>query len=229
MCLFVFFVAITIMKLNSLKICGISDPDTALFCAEQGAGAIGVVFFPKSPRNVSAQQAAEVLAPLPEGVAKVGVFVNMPIEKLLQTAKTAKLTTIQMHGHESNDDIERALHSGYRVIKVLKSSGEQLLKDADNLPPKSGVMVELSQGILPGGNGAAWNWTKASILNGKHSFALAGGLTAKNLQEAAMASCATAFDLSSAVENAPGVKDRNKIIELINVAENLNLNTIFWR
>ncbi len=217
------------MKLHSLKICGISDPDTALFCAEQGAGAIGVVFFPKSPRNVTAEQAAEVLAPLPPDVAKVGVFVNMPIDELLQTAKTAGLTTIQMHGSESNEDIKTALHSGYRVIKVLKSSGEQLLKDANNLPPKTGVMVELSQGILPGGNGTAWDWTTASILSGKHSFALAGGLTSQNLKEASEKSCAKAFDLSSAVEKAPGVKDRSKIIELVNAANNLKLNKIFWR
>ena len=217
------------MRLYGLKICGISDSETALFCAEQGAGAIGVVFFPKSPRNVSAVQAAEILAPLPPEVAKVGVFVNMPIDVLLQAAETTGLTTVQMHGRESNADIERAQEAGYRVIKVLKSSGEQLLKNADNLPPGTGVMVELSKGSLPGGNGAEWDWTTASILAGKHRFALAGGLTAKNLEEASVASNATAFDLSSAVESAPGVKDRSKIIELINVAKNLKLNTIFWR
>ncbi len=217
------------MKLNALKICGISDPETALFCAAQGAGAIGVVFFSKSPRNVSAERATEILAPLPENIAKVGVFVNMPIEKLLQTAETAGLTTVQMHGSESNEDIELALQAGYRVIKVLKTTGEQLLNDAQNLPHGTGVMIELSKGSLPGGNGSVWDWETASILAGKRSFALAGGLTAENIKEASVASGATALDLSSAVENAPGVKDRNKIIELISVAENLNLNRIFWR
>lgn len=217
------------MRLHSLKICGISDPETASFCAEQGAGAIGVVFFPKSPRNVSAECAAEVLAPLPDDVAKVGVFVNMPIDDLLKTAESAGLTTVQMHGSESNADIKKALLAGYKVIKVLKTTGKRLINDVQNLPQGTGVMVELSKGSFPGGNGAVWAWETASILSGRYNFALAGGLTANNLQEASEASGATALDLSSAVESAPGVKDFNKIIELISVAENLELNKIFWR
>lgn len=217
------------MRLHSLKICGISDPETASFCAEQGAGAIGVVFFPKSPRNVSAEQAAQVLAPLPPEVAKVGVFVNMPIDLLLQTAETAGLTTVQMHGNESNEDIKRALLAGYKVIKVLKTTGKQLINDVQNLPQGTGVMVELSKGSLPGGNGSVWDWKTASVLSGRYCFALAGGLTAENLKEASEASGATALDLSSAVESTPGVKDFNKIKEVISVAENLKLNRIFWR
>jgi len=90
-------------------------------------------------------------------------------------------------------------------------------------------MVELSKGELPGGNGSVWDWSTASILSGRYDFALAGGLCSCNLQAALIASGATALDLSSAVENAPGIKDRNKIIELICVANNLNLNKVFWR
>lgn len=217
------------MQLNALKICGISDHETALFCAAQGVGAVGVVFYPKSPRNVSAKKAAEVLAPLPHDIAKVGVFVNMPIDELLKTADIAGLTTVQMHGCESNADIERAMQGGFRVIKVLKTSGKELLKDANSLPPRTGVMVELSKGTLPGGNGAVWNWEDAASLSGRYDFALAGGLTAENLLEAAASSGATAFDLSSAVESTPGIKDHNKIAQLTASAKKLNLQKIFWR
>ncbi|MFO7936540.1 MAG: phosphoribosylanthranilate isomerase [Kiritimatiellia bacterium] len=217
------------MRINGLKICGISDPDTALFCAEQGVGAVGIVFFPKSPRNVTAEKAAEILSDLPEDVAKVGVFVNMPPDKILELADKAGLTTVQMHGNESADDIRYILNTGYRVIKVLKSTEQQLIKDADCLPAGTGIMVELSGGNLPGGNGYTWNWSESSVLAGRHKFALAGGLCRDNLREVLKVSGANALDLSSAVEKSPGIKDRNKIIRLVNTAEKLDLNEIFWR
>jgi len=217
------------MQLNSLKICGIKSSATARFCAQQGVGALGVVFFPRSPRCVSADQAAEVLGSLPETIAKVGVFVNMPIDTLLRTAETAGLTTIQMHGIESSEDIEVALKAGYRVIKVLKSAGTQLVLDAKRLPGNTGVMVELSAGDLPGGNGAAWDWASAAELAKVSDFALAGGLSAGNLLAAAKSSNAVAFDLSSSVESEPGVKDHNMILEIVSLAKNLNNEKIFWR
>ncbi|MFA7174150.1 MAG: phosphoribosylanthranilate isomerase [Kiritimatiellia bacterium] len=217
------------MRLHGLKICGITSSQSACFCVEQGVGALGVVFYPPSPRNVSAGQAAEIFRCVPETVAKVGVFVNMPVEQILQVAAEARLTSIQMHGNESNYDIQCALQAGYRVIKVLKSSGEKLLKKADNLPPQTGVMVESASGLLPGGNGTAWEWAGAAALSGKHDFALAGGLAAANLLQAAAASGANAFDLSSAVESQPGVKDHQKILELVAAATHLKCNQIFWR
>ena len=223
-----FFVAINFMKLNSLKICGITSNETARFCAQQGVGALGVVFFPKSPRNVTALQAAEVFDSLPESIAKVGVFVNMPIEMLLETAHTAGLTTVQMHGDESIEDIEFALNAGYRVIKVLKSTGKQLIKEASLLPTKTGIMIELSVGNLPGGNGVVWDWRTAAPLAELRDFALAGGLAATNLIQAAGESNATAFDLSSAVESKPGIKDHRKISALVKVANNLNNDMVFW-
>lgn len=217
------------MRLHGLKICGITSSESACFCAEHGVGALGVVFYPPSPRHVSAQQAANIFQSVPASVAKVGVFVDMPVELVLKIAAEAGLTTIQLHGSESGSDIQLALQAGYRVIKVLKSSREKLLKDADNLPQQTGVMVESSFGLLPGGNGAAWEWADAAVLSGKHDFALAGGLTAANLPQAAATSGANAFDLSSAVESQPGIKDHHKILELVAAANLLKCDKIFWR
>ena len=216
------------MNLNALKICGITSNETAHFCAQQGVGALGVVFFPKSPRNVTALQAAEVFNALPEYIAKVGVFVNMPIKILLKTAQTAGLTTIQMHGGESSEDIELALNAGYRVIKVLKSAQKQLVEEAALLPQRAGIMVELSAGNLPGGNGTVWDWRTAAQLAKLRDFALAGGLTAANLIQAVDESNAAAVDLSSAVESSPGIKDHKKILELVKVADHLKNDKIFW-
>jgi phosphoribosylanthranilate isomerase len=217
------------MRINGLKICGISDPETARFCAEQGVGAVGMVFFEKSPRNVSADKARRISAALPEDVARVGVFVDMPLDELLQTAGKAALTTVQLHGNESNAEIMSLQAAGYRVIKVLKRRGAELLKDASDLPTGTGIMVESSHGKLPGGNGTQWNWSEASILSGICEFALAGGLTADNLAQAQRFSGAAAFDLSSAVESRPGIKEPVRIKQLCRRAAELNINRIFWR
>ncbi len=217
------------MILNALKICGIKSSATARFCAEQGVGALGVVFFPASPRHVTTEQAAEIFQGVPDAIARVGVFVDMPIVQLLRTAQIAGLTTIQMHGSESNADIALALQAGYRVIKVLKSSGMELIQDVKQLPQRAGVMLELSAGKLPGGNGSAWEWASAAPLAALRDFALAGGLSAETLIQAARDSHAAAFDLSSSVESRPGVKDHRKIRELVSVARQLESDTNFWR
>jgi len=215
--------------MHGLKICGITDNETAQYCVEQGVGALGVVFFEASPRYVTPRQAAAIFAGVPQDVAKVGVCVNLSVDTMLELAAIAGLTTIQMHGTESFETMQAVRDADYRVIKVLKSSGKNLVNDAGNLPVCTGVMVELSTGNLPGGNGAGWDWKSAAVLRGQYEFALAGGLNADNLIEAKRTSGAVALDLSSAIESSPGVKDRAKIHSVCRQAAKLYLNRIFWR
>ncbi|MGB4239964.1 MAG: N-(5'-phosphoribosyl)anthranilate isomerase, partial [Kiritimatiellia bacterium] len=84
-----------------LKICGITRREDALFCAEAGAGALGAVFYPRSPRNVTAEQARDIFADLPADIARVGIFVNRATDEIILVARTATLTTVQLHGEES--------------------------------------------------------------------------------------------------------------------------------
>ncbi|MDD4017699.1 MAG: phosphoribosylanthranilate isomerase, partial [Kiritimatiellae bacterium] len=86
------------MNLPNLKICGITTRETASFCAEAGVGALGAVFFKKSPRYVTASQTRAMFEALPTHLARVGVFVNTSAEEMIAIAREADLDTVQMHG-----------------------------------------------------------------------------------------------------------------------------------
>ena len=206
------------MMITNLKICGITTRETALFCAENGVGALGAVFFRKSPLYVTAQKARAMFEDLPTRIARVGVFANLPAEEMIEIAREAALDTVQMHGTESQTDIAKVERAGFRVVKVLVDTGENLLEAARALPTSVGILVECGHGILPGGNGAAWHWEKAAPLADLRPFALAGGLTPQNFLKAARVSRATAWDVSSGVETAPGIKGHDRIRALVNTA-----------
>ena len=219
------------MFLSNLKICGITTRETACFCAEVGVGALGAVFFKKSPRYVTPQRARTLFEGLPAHVARVGVFVDMPSEELIAIAREAALDTVQLHGSETPHAIADAQAAGFRVIKVLKVTGQKLLEAARPIPATAGILVECGAGVLPGGNGAVWNWADAAPLAELRPFALAGGLNPKNIAEAARLSNAAAWDVSSGVEIAPGIKDHGAILDLLAAAQKTESSnhTPFWK
>ena len=197
----------TCHPLANLKICGITARETAQRCADLGVGALGAVFFPGSPRCVTPVQARGMFMGLPPSVARVGVFVDRPADEVITMAREAGLDTVQLHGAETAVTCRRVQQAGFRVIKVLKTGGTALVAAARALPSGVGVLVECGRGTLPGGNGAVWQWQEAAPLAAERAFALAGGLTAANILEATRRSGAAAWDVSSGVERAPGVKD----------------------
>ena len=198
-----------------LKICGLTDPGDARFCAQAGAAALGAVFYPPSPRNVSPERAAEVFADVPPDVARVGVFVDATAADILRAARIAGLGVAQLHGAEPPALAAELLAAGLRVLKVLR--GGDLAAEAARFPDGTRFLVECGRGALPGGNGAAWDWSAARALS-PLPFALAGGLGPDNLAAAATASGAVFFDLSSSVESFPGRKDRGKVLAAVAAA-----------
>lgn len=198
-----------------LKICGLTTPEDARFCTEAGAAALGAVFYPPSPRDVTPERAAEVFADVPPDVARVGVFVNASAPEILHAARIAGLGVAQLHGTEPPALAAELLAAGLRVLKVLR--GGDLAAEAALYPDGTRFLVECGRGALPGGNGAAWDWSAARAL-APRPFALAGGLSPDNLPAAAAASGAVFFDLSSAVESAPGRKDRGKVLAAVAAA-----------
>lgn len=215
---------------NNLKICGITDPGTARYCAEAGAGALGVVFYEKSPRNVSPTQAREIFRQVPASVARVGVFVDMRAEDMVAMARGADLDTVQMHGRESPAVIEAVMRAGFHVVKVLKTAGKNLAEEAGRIPQAAGILVECGKGTLPGGNGSVWDWMGAAVLAGTRPFAVAGGLAPANLGQAALRSRSDAWDVSSGVELSPGRKDPAAVAELLDVARRLApCERLFWK
>ena len=209
------------MPLSFIKICGITRRPDALFCAEAGVGALGAVFYGKSPRHVSPAQARYLFEDLPAQIARVGVFVDASAEAMIATARAAALDTVQMHGEESMTTIHAVLDAGFHVVKVLDRLGDELLAAARALPPQVGLLVECGKGVLPGGNAAIWNWSAAATLAGIRPFAIAGGLHAMNLAVAARSSRAFGFDVSSGVESAPGVKDEAAVRAFLQAAADL--------
>jgi phosphoribosylanthranilate isomerase len=197
-----------------IKICGLTDPAEARACAEAGADAIGLVFHPPSPRNLEPARARAISDSLPPRIARVGVFADADADTILRIAAAAGLTAIQLHGTGSLAALPRLLSAPYRIIAVLRSTAG-LIEAARALPETVGILVECGRGVLPGGNGAAWEWAAAAPLAAVRPFALAGGLSPDTVVEAVRAARAAAVDISSGVESSPGRKDVVRVRLLI--------------
>lgn len=198
-----------------IKICGLTRPQEAEACAKAGADAIGFIFYPPSPRCLSAEEAGRITRILPTPVCPVGVFVNEPYETIMTTAETAGLRAVQLHGHESPDLVERLAISGLTVLKALFFNGNPNFDAFDRYAAASAFLVECVGGPLPGGNALAWNWSAARCLAGKRPVVLAGGLTADNIAAAIADARPDAVDVSSGVEHQPGRKDIAKVRALV--------------
>ncbi|WP_378944585.1 phosphoribosylanthranilate isomerase [Paracoccus sp. R86501] len=206
-----------------VKICGLSQPSHVHAAVEAGVRFVGFVFFPKSPRAVTAEMAAELSKLVPVGVAQVGLFVNPDDTLLQEVLSKVPLDIIQLHGSETPERVtEVKVLTGLPVMKAVGISGpddlpaltdyglvaDMLLVDAK--PPKGAD--------LPGGNGLAFDWR---LLVGRHwlrPWMLAGGLTPENVAEAVRLTGAPVVDVSSGVELAPGVKELQLVADFVAAA-----------
>ncbi len=194
-----------------VKICGLTRPAEALECARLGADAIGLVFYPRSPRNVTPQQAGNICRRLPPGVTAVGVFVDTPSEKNISLAAGCGFSTVQLHGREKPRQLSRLEQAGLRVIKALFTNRSPEIVEAPRYDAAAAILVECGRGNLPGGNALAWNWKLPEGLFKRHPIILAGGLDPENIREALLAGRPDAVDVSSGVELSPGKKDLRKV------------------
>lgn len=200
------------------KICGLGSIEAIEAAVAGGARFTGFVFYPPSPRSLSVAQAARLVAAVPPGITRVGVFVD-PDDALLDSVLTKMpLDMAQLHGSETPDragTIKRRF--GVKVMKAIKVAGEldlQAAKDflgvADWLMFDAKAPKEMA-GALPGGNALAFDWQLLRQKNWPLPWMLSGGLTVENLAEAVKISRAECVDVSSGVEKAPGEKDPAKI------------------
>jgi phosphoribosylanthranilate isomerase len=201
-----------------VKICGLTRADEALACAEAGVDAIGLVFHHPSPRHVSVVAAAEIAAALPAAVAKVGVFVNESVPTVLETARTAGLTAVQLHGKETPAMVEDLKAGGLIVIKALFAAREPGLALAGSFAADA-VLFEQGAGPLPGGNAEAWDYGLARRQTLGPPLILAGGLGPDNVAAAIAMAKPDAIDLSSGVESTPGRKDIRRVARLMAALE----------
>lgn len=215
-------------KKPQVKICGLTRLEEALQCAALGANAIGCVFYPKSPRNISRQQAKEISLALPPEVKTVGVFVNETFSDIMHKVEYCGLKGVQLHGQESPELVDRLRQENIMVIKALFAEGDPSLEEVSNYNAAA-YLVECGRGKLPGGNASIWNWAKAKIIAKKYPLILAGGLAPENVLQAITASTPDAVDVSSGVEASPGQKDLNKVAAFMKAVSRVSLNKNFRR
>jgi phosphoribosylanthranilate isomerase len=204
-----------------VKICGLSTGDTMKAALDVGADFVGLVFFAKSPRNVSLAQAVK-LADMARGQADIVTLVVDADDALLHDiARELRPDFIQAHGKES---VERIIDIKEMTdISVIKACSVATTADVKASLVYDGVVdlmlydAKAPAGGLPGGNGLAFDW---KILKAApHPYMLAGGLTPDNVAEAIHVTGAEIVDVSSGVESAPGVKDAKRIAKFIEAAK----------
>jgi phosphoribosylanthranilate isomerase len=207
-----------------VKICGLSRPQDVEAVARAGAAYAGFVFFPKSPRNVSAEQAAGLSAEVPVGICKVGLVVNASDAELDAILDAVPLDMLQLHGKESPERVSEV--KARYGLPVMKAIG---IADAEDLPQIDAYSAVADQLLidakppktadLPGGNGLSFDWT---LLAGRkywqRPWMLAGGLSPENVATAIRMTGARQVDVSSGVESAPGLKDADKITSFVEAA-----------
>lgn len=195
-----------------VKICGLRHHDQVAAAAAAGARYVGLVFFARSPRAVTAAEAAAVAGQVPAGVARVGLFVDPDDDLLDRTLARVPLDIVQLHGSESPDRV--AAVKALTGLPVMKAVG---LSDAADLPALTdyGLVADMllvdakppKGADLPGGNGLAFDWRLLAGRRWLRPWMLAGGLNPGNVAEAIRLTGAPAVDVSSGVETVPGVKD----------------------
>ncbi len=206
-----------------VKICGLTDAAGVAAAAQAGATYVGFVFFPKSPRNVTLDQARALALDVPMGVAKVALVVDADDATLDALLAQVPIDMLQLHGHESPARVaDIRTRYGLPVMKAVGVAdaddlaqidtygrvADQLLIDAK--PPRDAT--------LPGGNGLSFDWRLIAGRDWPCPWMLAGGLTPANVAQAVALTGARQVDVSSGVESAPGVKDAARIAAFVAAA-----------
>lgn len=193
-----------------IKVCGITRRADAEAAVAAGCDAIGLNFFPRSPRYIAPEAAAEVAADLGP-VLKVGVFVNEPAARVAEIARIAGLDIVQLHGDETAADFPAglAVWKGVRVDAAF-----DLVAWADC--PAQALLLDGPAALLYGGAGHTFDWSVAR--ESGRAIILAGGLGADNVAEAIERARPWGVDACSRLESEPGIKDHEKMKAFIQAA-----------
>ncbi len=201
--------------MTPIKFCGLSTPETLDAAIGAGASHVGFIFFPASLRNVSPERAAGLIAQVPAGVDKVGVLVDAD-DALVDAVVAAGIDTLQLHGREAPDRIAAIKARSGRA--VWRAAGVATRADIAAAIAGAGPAERLlldakapREATLPGGNGVAFDWR---LLEGVHlplAWGLSGGLDAGNVGAALALLRPDFVDVSSGIEDQPGVKSVSKI------------------
>jgi phosphoribosylanthranilate isomerase len=195
-----------------IKVCGVCDTKTALYCAKMGVDAIGLVFYEKSPRVVTLKSAQKIKNLLPPFVDTVALFRNASKDKILQIQEELRPSYLQFHGNEGVSFCESF---GQSYIKAISMSDvEKAYKEIQSHNQNTPILLDSHSSKRAGGTGETFNWNKIKK-NIKHPLMLAGGLNVQNIKKAITKITPYAVDVSSGVEKILGIKDKKLIKDFV--------------
>ncbi|WP_263260943.1 phosphoribosylanthranilate isomerase [Pseudomonas sp. RIT-PI-S] len=201
------------------KICGITRIEDALVAAHAGADAIGLVFYPPSPRAVSIHQAREIVAALPPFVTVVGLFVNASRCEINETLDAVSLDLLQFHGDETPEQC-----AGYPrpYIKALRvRPGDDIAAACERYRDARGLLLDAFVEGVPGGTGSAFDWNLVPA-NLPKPIILAGGLTPENVTTAIEKVRPYGVDVSGGVEQSKGIKSSLRVKAFVEAVRRTN-------
>ena len=205
------------------KICGIKNVDTLICCEDNSVDFFGMIFYPKSPRNISIENAINLQKKSENlNINGVGVFVNKNINEIEDIIKKVKLKYVQLHGSEDEEYIKTVKRNGVKVIKSISISNRNDLRNISNYNSSDFFLFDYKpmNNELPGGNAKSFDWNILKNLNTNKPWFLSGGISIKNIQEILNDINPFGIDLSSGVEKELGIKDNHIINNFIDKLKN---------
>lgn len=195
-----------------VKICGITRPEDGVRAAALGADAVGLVFYPRSPRAVTVGQAREIATALPPFVARVGLFVDAAVAEVEAVLEQLPLDLLQFHGEEPE---AYCVQFGRPYLKAVRVHPQRdVVAYMDAYPSAAGFLLDAYHPAVPGGSGERFDWSRVPAQR-PAPIVLAGGLHPGNVADAVRQVRPFAVDVSSGVEAAKGIKDPAKMMEFI--------------
>lgn len=226
-----------VTRRTKIKVCGVRTEADALMCVALGVDAIGLNFWPGTPRHVGLERGVAITAAIrgaadgqsdkassQKRVEVIGVFVDQPASLIDTVRVRAGLDWVQLHGDESPQDLAAFLPSAYKAIGV--STGPGAPDPLSEVARYGGARILLDarvKGAMPGGTGHRFDWQLAQQVARERTLILAGGIRPDNAAEAIRTVRPAMLDVASGVESAPGVKDPAKVEALVEAARSVVL------
>ena len=200
-----------------VKICGITSVADARVCVEAGADAIGLNFWPGTPRCVVNHVAREIVDAVGEDLLIVGVFVDFPLDRVRRVLTEVGIQWAQLQGSETPEMVSSLLPTVYKAIGVQDRGAIELARRY----PGEHLLLDASVPGLPGGTGKTFDWSIAAEVARERKLTLAGGLRAQNVVDAIRAVRPFRVDVASGVESQPGRKDPELVRAFIDAAKSV--------